>query len=152
VVRLSFCSKSYEHEFAARQEQLLAHLIDTKLQDLACPLSLFVPITAGLIGRTRLTQFLQNEKSLDLSIVDKLLTIVDEMAELKRASLVAPDWSDSENIREQLHQRRQFKLAAEYDEDRVKELLLEPHDGAAKTRQGAVKVVDERNTRTLHPS
>jgi len=129
----------------------LAHLIDTKLQDLACPLSLFVPI-AGIIGRTRLTQFLQNEKALDPNIVDKLIVTLDEMAELKRTSLVAPDWSDSENIREQLHQRRQFKLAAEYDEDRVKELLLEPHDGAANTRQGTVKVVDERNTRTLHSS
>jgi hypothetical protein len=149
VVRLSFCSKFYEHEFVT-QEQLLAHLIDTKLQDLACPLSLFVPI-AGIIGRTRLTQFLQNEKSLDLNIVNKLIGVLDEMIELKRTSLVTPDWSDAANIREQLHQRRQFKLAAEYDEDRVKQLLLEPKDGAATT-QATVAVVDEGSTRTLQPS
>jgi len=128
----------------------LAHLIDTKLQDLACPLSLFVPI-AGIIGRTRLTQFLQNEKSLDLNIVNKLIGVLDEMIELKRTSLVTPDWSDAANIREQLHQRRQFKLAAEYDEDRVKQLLLEPKDGAATT-QATVAVVDEGSTRTLQPS
>lgn len=121
----------------------MAHLIDTRLQDLACPLSLFVPI-AGIIGRTRLTQFLQNEQSLDLNIVNKLVAILDEMAELKRTSPVSPDWADSGNIREQLHQRRQFKLAAEYDEDRVKELLLESKDGAA-TATGVVEVVDERS-------
>lgn len=125
----------------------MAHIIDTKLQDIACPVSLFIPI-AGIIGRTRLTQALQNEKPLDQNIVDRLVVVLDEMAELKRTSLVAPDWSDSENIREQLHQRRQFKLAAEYDEDRVKELLLEPNGRTERV----VNPVDERNPQTLQSS
>ena len=107
----------------------MLHIIDKQLQELACPVSLFVPITDGLIGRTRLTQGLKNH-DLDQNTVDKLIEILDDMAELKRTSLVAPDWSDANNIREQLHQRRQFKLAANYDEDRVRQLLLEPSNGA----------------------
>jgi hypothetical protein len=71
------------------------HIIDEKLQDLECPVSLFVPI-AQIIGRTRLTQCLQNERPLDRSVIDKLVTLLDEMAELKRTALVAPDWSDAE--------------------------------------------------------
>src|SRR5712692_7185661 len=91
------------------------HIIDKKLQDIACPVSLFVPITGGLIGRTRLTQALQGEKPLDQNLVDKLVALLDEMAELKRTSLVAPDWADAQNIREQLARRRAFRQAAEYD-------------------------------------
>jgi hypothetical protein len=106
------------------------HIIDKKLQELPCPVSLFVPITHGLIGRTRLTQGLKNN-DLDHAIADKLLGILDEMLELKRTSLIAPDWSDSENIRKQLRQRRAFRQAAKYDEDRVRELLLEPNNAAA---------------------
>ena len=103
----------------------IQHVIDKKLQDLACPVSLFVPIS-GLIGRTRLTQALQGEKPLDQNLVDKLVALLDEMAELKSTSLVAPDWADAQNIREQLDQRRAFKQAAQFDEDKVRELLLEP--------------------------
>jgi hypothetical protein len=101
----------------------MQHVIDKRLQELACPVSLFVPITDGLIGRTRLTQGLKSD-DLDHALVEKLLVILDEMAELRRTSLIAPDWSDAENIKEQLRQRRAFKLAAKYDEDRVRELLL----------------------------
>ncbi|PYT73100.1 MAG: hypothetical protein DMG39_07600 [Acidobacteria bacterium] len=103
---------------------LSQHIIDLKLRELGCPVSLFVPI-AGIIGRTRLTQALQHEpgKNLDRNLEDKLITVLDEMAELKRTSLVAPDWSDSENIREELRQRRALKLAAKYDEDKVRELF-----------------------------
>jgi hypothetical protein len=108
------------------------HIIDEKLQDLECPVSLFVPI-AQIIGRTRLTQCLQNERTLDQGVVDKLAALLDEMAELKRTALVAPDWSDAEGVREQLRQRRAFKLAAQYDEDRVRQLLLEPKNDAANT-------------------
>ncbi len=104
----------------------MQHIIDKKLQDLACPVSLFVPITGSLIGRTRLTQALQGEKPLDQSLLDKLVAILDEMAELKRTSLVAPNWADAQNIREQLDQRRAFKQAAEFDADEVRKLLLEP--------------------------
>jgi hypothetical protein len=101
----------------------MAHIIDTKLQDISCPLSLFVQITGGLIGRTRLTQALQGQKPLDQNTIDKLLVILDELTELKRTSLIAPDWSDAENIREQLRQRRAFKQAAKDDAGRVRELL-----------------------------
>jgi hypothetical protein len=93
---------------------------------------LFVPITDGLIGRTRLTQGLKND-NLDHSIVDKLVALLSEMAELRRASKIAPDWSDAENIREQLRQRRAFTEAAKYDEDRVRQLLLEPSNAAGAT-------------------
>jgi hypothetical protein len=103
------------------------HIIDRKLQELPCPVSLFVPITGGLIGRTRLTSGLKND-DLDRELVEKLVAILDEMTELKRTSLIAPDWSDAENIKEQLHQRRAFRQAAKYDEDRVRELLLGPHN------------------------
>jgi hypothetical protein len=108
----------------------MQHIIDTKLENLTCPVSLFVPITGGLIGRTRLTQALQGEKPLDQSTVDKLVTLLDEMAELKDASLISPDWSDAENIREQLAQRRAFKQAAEYDTDQVRRLLLESDEAS----------------------
>jgi len=104
----------------------MQRVIDTKLQDLACPVSLFVPITGGLIGRTRLTQALQGEKPLDRNLVDELVVLLDEMADLKRTSLVAPDWADAQGIREQLDQRRAFKQAAVYDRDDVRKLLLEP--------------------------
>ncbi len=102
----------------------MQHVIDTKLQDLSCPVSLFVPI-CGLIGRTRLTQALQGEKPLDQNLVDKLLVLLGEMAELKSASLVAPDWSDAEGVREQLAQRRAFREAAEYDVSDTGKSLLE---------------------------
>ena len=99
------------------------HIVDQKLQDLACPVSLFVPITGGLIGRTRLTQALQGEKPLDQNLVAKLVALLDEMAELKRTSLIALDWADAENIREQLRRRREIKTAIRYDEDGIRELL-----------------------------
>jgi hypothetical protein len=104
------------------------HIIDEKLQSIECPVSLFVPIS-GLIGRTRLTEFLKGTARLDPSLVDKLVALLDEMAELKRTSLVAPNWQDTENIKEQLAQRRAFKQAAEYDTDAVRKLLLEPDSG-----------------------
>jgi len=100
----------------------MQHVIDKKLQDLSCPVSLFVPICGGIIGRTRLTQGLRND-DLDRVVVEKLVAILDEMAELKRESLIAPDWSDAQNIRVQLAQRRAFKQAIQDDEIRVKELI-----------------------------
>ena len=103
---------------------MLQHPIDKRLQDLACPVSLFVQISGGLIGRTRLTQALQGQRSIDHNVLDKLLVLLDEMAEFKNASLVAPDWSDAEGIREQLAQRRAFKQAAKFDSDDVRKLLL----------------------------
>jgi hypothetical protein len=105
----------------------MQHIVDKKLQDIACAVSLFVPITGGLIGRTRLTQALQGAKPLDQNTIDKLVALLDEMSELKRTSLVAPDWSDSENIREQLRHRREIKKAIEFDETRVRELLQDGH-------------------------
>jgi hypothetical protein len=100
----------------------MQHIVDRKLQEIACPVSLFVPITGGLIGRTRLTQGLKND-DLDRALVEKLVALLDEMAELRYTSLIAPDWSDAENIRKQLAQRRAFKLAAKYSEDVVRETL-----------------------------
>ena len=100
------------------QDQKL-HIIDQKLQDLACPVSLFVPI-CGIIGRTRLTQALKNN-DLDQNVVDRLVVILDEMAELKNISLIAPDWSDAVNIQAQLHARREFKKIVADDEDAVRE-------------------------------
>src|SRR5260370_3941957 len=103
----------------------MQHIIDRKLQDLSCPVSPFCEITGGLIGRTRLTQALQGEKPLDQNLVDKLVALLDEMAELKRTSLVAPDWSDAQNIREQLVQRRAIKQEAKLEADDIDKLLLE---------------------------
>lgn len=111
----------------------MQHIIDQKLQDLACPVSLFVPIAGGLIGRTRLTQGLQGlqgTKPLDQNLVEKLVALLDEMAELKRTSLVAPDWNDAQNIREQLAQRRAFRQAAEYDVSDTGKFLLELSGGS----------------------
>jgi len=99
------------------------HIIDQKLQDLACPVSLFVPI-CGLIGRTRLTQALKGDFALGRNLEEKLVALLEEMIELKRVSLIAPDWADTENIREQLNARRRIRQVAEYDEDKVRELLL----------------------------
>jgi hypothetical protein len=101
----------------------MQHIIDQKLQDLACPVSLFVPI-CGLIGRTRLTQGLKND-DLDRDLVEKLVAILDEMAELKRMSLIAPDWSDAENIREQLAKQRALKQVAKYDVSDAARMVLE---------------------------
>ena len=99
------------------------HIVDKKLQDLACPVSLFVPI-CGLVGRTRLTQAMKGNFTLDRNLEEKLVALLEEMIELKRASLIAPDWADTENIREQLNARRRIRQVAEYDEDKVRELLL----------------------------
>src|SRR5277367_3930504 len=99
------------------------HIIDEKLQQLECPVSLFVPI-ANIIGRTRLTQYLKGDAQLDQHLVAQLIVVLDEMAELKRAAFIAPNWQDAENVRQQLAQRRAFKQAAEYDSDAVRELLL----------------------------
>jgi hypothetical protein len=101
----------------------MQHIIDTKLQDIACPVSHFVPITGGLVGRTRLTEALKGGKPLDQNLVDKLVVLLDEMRELKDTSLVAPDWSDEVGVREQLQQRRAFKLAVEYDSLGIRRLL-----------------------------
>ena len=100
------------------------HIIDEKLQDLACPVSLFVPITGGLIGRTRLTQALKGDFTLERKLEDKLVAILDEMTELKHSSFVAPDWADAENIREQLALRRALKTVVGYDTDKVRELWV----------------------------
>jgi hypothetical protein len=107
------------------------HTIDEKLQNIECPVSNFVPITGGLVGRTRLTQFLQGTAQLDSQLVEKLIAALDEMIELKRTSNFAPNWQDTENIREQLRRRREIKTAIEYDEDMIRELLQpEEEDGA----------------------
>jgi len=111
----------HEHDFVVRGFML--HIVDTKLQDLACPVSLFVAIIGGLIGRTRLTQALQGDKPLDQNTVDKLVALLDEMAELKNSSLVAPDWNDAVGIREQLAQRRAFREAVEYDSLDIRKLM-----------------------------
>ena len=103
------------------------HIIDERLQALECPVSLFVPI-AGIIGRTRLTQGLQNEKPLDQGTIDKLVQLLDEMAELKRTSAIMPNWSDAESVREMLGKRREIRIAFEYDTDRMRQ-LLESSDG-----------------------
>jgi hypothetical protein len=107
------------------------HIIDEKLQSLECPVSLFVPI-AGLVGRTRLTQFLQGTAQLDSNLVERLIAVLDELIQLKRVSVIAPNWSDTENIREQLHRRSEIKQAAKHDEDKVRELLQvqDGNDGA----------------------
>src|SRR5258706_15163106 len=99
------------------QEKL--HIVDQKLQDLACPVSLFVPI-CGIVGRTRLTQGLKNH-DLGQDLVDKLVAVLDEMTELKRMSLVAPDWSDAANIRAQLQARCEFKKVIADDEAVLRE-------------------------------
>lgn len=106
------------------------HIIDEKLQQLECPVSLFVPI-AGLIGRTRLTQFLQGSAQLDSNLVEKLVAVLDELIELKRVSNFAPNWQDTENIRETLRYKREFRTAIENDEDKMSE-LLEDKDGASR--------------------
>jgi hypothetical protein len=98
------------------------HIIDEKLQRIECPLSLFVPI-AGLVGRTRLTEFLKGSAQLDFNLVERLIAVLDEMIELKRVSTFAPNWQDSENIRETLRLRREFKTAVKHDEDVIQELL-----------------------------
>ncbi|HEY6128219.1 MAG TPA: hypothetical protein VIW23_08565 [Candidatus Acidoferrum sp.] len=100
------------------QDQRL-HIVDQKLQDIACPVSLFVPICGGIIGRTRLTQALKHD-DLDQNTVDKLVAILDEMAELKSVSLIAPDWSDAVNIQAQLKARRELKHAVAFDDDDVR--------------------------------
>jgi hypothetical protein len=99
------------------------HVIDEKLQSLECPLMSFTPLVAGLVGRTRLTQFLKGSVQLDSNTVDRLIAVLDEMNELKNASLVAPDWSDEVGIREQLTQRRAFKEAVKYDTDDIRRLM-----------------------------
>ena len=101
------------------------HIIDQKLQDLACPASSFAAIS-GMIGRTRLCDAIQGKKPLDYNLQEKLVALLDEMSELKRTSLIAPDWTDAENIRAQLAHRRAFKQAAEYDADVLRKFLLEP--------------------------
>ena len=121
------------------------HVIDEKLQNLTCPLASFVLI-AGIVSRTSLTQFLKNGCSLNSNTVEKLIVLLDEMAELKRTSLIAPDWSDAVNIREELSRRRQFRLAAEYDQDRVRELLESKKDGAANGIQGTIAALDKGRT------
>lgn len=100
----------------------MQHIIDKKLQDNDCPVASFVPITGGLIGRTRLTQALQGEpgKNLDRNLEDKLIALLDEMLELKRTSLVAPDWSDAQGIREQLAARREVRKLFRDDADAVR--------------------------------
>ena len=87
----------------------MQHIVDKKLQDLACPVSLFVPITGGLIGRTRLTQALQGEKPLDHNVVEKLVALLDEMARLKNLLPVEPSWTDAENWRKYLTNAKEIK-------------------------------------------
>ena len=102
-------------------------IIDEKLQNIECPVSNFVPITGGLVGRTRLTEFLRGTVALDPNLVEKLIAVLDEMIELKRTSSFAPNWQDAGNIREQLRCRREIKTAIEYDEDKIRELLQDEH-------------------------
>jgi hypothetical protein len=99
------------------------HIVDEKLQNIECPVSNFVPITGGLVGRTRLTQFLHGTAQLDSNLVEKLITMLDELIELKRVSVIAPNWQDTEKIKEQLRRRKEIKVAIKYDEDQVRELL-----------------------------
>jgi hypothetical protein len=117
LLRFLFSFKNCEQNFGES-----VHVIEQKLKQLDCPVSLFVPI-AGLVGRTRLTQFLSGTAQLDRNLIEKLIGVLDELIELKSASIIAPDWSDAENIREQLRRRREIKLAIEYDETVIRELL-----------------------------
>lgn len=108
------------------------HIIDQKLEALGCPLSLFIPVCGGLISRPTLTKVLQGEKNLDRNLEDKLLALLDEMAELKRRLPVAPDWSDATNIQNLLSTRRAIRKAVEYDQYTVQELLLDANADPTK--------------------
>ena len=44
------------------------HIIDTKLQNLSCPVSPFVDIANGLISRPTLTAALKGTKTLDRNV------------------------------------------------------------------------------------
>src|ERR1700730_13642777 len=82
--------------------------IDDALREFGCGLVHFTAI-AGVIGRTRLTEALKGGRPLDQTDADRLLTIRDEMAELRRTSLTAPDWTDAEKIRRALESTREGK-------------------------------------------
>lgn len=99
------------------------NIIDEKLRELECPVNVFCEIAKGVIGRTRLTQGLR-QNDLGGDMVEKLVTILDEMSELKNSLLIAPDWTDVEAIRAQLAARRTYKTVVKYDiEDDVREVL-----------------------------
>jgi hypothetical protein len=101
------------------------NIVDEKLQSISCPLSCFVLIADGIVGRTRLTQYCKGDVQLDARLVEKINAVLDELVELSRASAIAPNWSDAENIRKELRLRKEFKAVVKYDEDKMRELLNE---------------------------
>ena len=83
-------------------------LIDEKLKQLDCGVVHFAAISK-IVGTTRLNQGLQGKRNFEQADAEQLLTVLDEMAELKRTSAVTPDWTDSERIHLLLQARRDAK-------------------------------------------
>jgi hypothetical protein len=56
-----------------------------------------------------LTEGLQGKRNFEQRDADQMLAVLDEMAELKRGSPVAPDWTDVDRIHLLLQARRDAK-------------------------------------------
>lgn len=80
-----------------------------KLDELGCAVTSFCTI-AG-IGRTRLVEALTGKpgKHLDQTTADTIFALLNEMGELKRASLVPPDWTDAAKLRHALEAGREAR-------------------------------------------
>jgi hypothetical protein len=98
------------------------HVIDTKLQALTCPLTAFCEICTGIISRPTLTSALKGQRVLDRNIENRLLELLNDMAELRQASPVAVDWSDSAGIRALIEASRAIKKARDWDGHTVRNL------------------------------
>ena len=83
-------------------------VINRKLQELSCALANFAAISK-IVGRTRLTEALTGKRNLAQTDADKLMAILDEMAELQRASAIPLDWTKTDEIHEALQARREGK-------------------------------------------
>jgi len=106
--------------------------LETGLREIQCSARNFIKIAKGsgiAISDGKFSEALSDKGRLDTVVGEKLLVLLEEMAELKR-TLVAPDWADAANICEQLALLRAWKQAVEYDEDRIRQLLLEQDSGA----------------------
>jgi hypothetical protein len=82
-------------------------------------------------SQARISQAFSGVKRFDNQQGQRLLEFVREIEALCKTVELPLDLTEPERIKHLLDMRRAFKLAAKYDEDRVRELLLEPCNAAA---------------------
>lgn len=78
------------------------------------------------VSQSALSRALAGQKQLDSAIEMSLLQTLDEMIELMKSSIITPDWSKHDQIRDALRIQREFKEAIAKDQIPTLDVAHEP--------------------------